>query len=136
MAHLVLGSAMFWLMPLSHLVLILMTLGDKVMIMVLIWKENIRGFKAGCVKLIQEPNVLVIVLILLFVIWPSLALKLSLFWEMTAKEIFEFVTEGDCYPCTSIAYRILFTMPVTVASAERSFSKLKLLKNYLRSTMS
>jgi hypothetical protein len=27
-------------------------------------------------------------------------------------------------------------MPMTVASAERSFSKLKLLKNYLRSTMS
>jgi hypothetical protein len=27
-------------------------------------------------------------------------------------------------------------MPVTVASAERSLSKLKLLKNYLRSTMS
>jgi hypothetical protein len=40
----------------------------------------------------------------------------------------------DCYPNISIAYRILFT--VTVASAERSFSKLKLLKNYLRSTMS
>jgi hypothetical protein len=31
---------------------------------------------------------------------------------------------------------ILFTMPVTVASAERTFSKLKLLKNYLRSVMS
>jgi hypothetical protein len=27
-------------------------------------------------------------------------------------------------------------MPMTVASAEKSFSKLKLLKNYLRSTMS
>jgi hypothetical protein len=30
----------------------------------------------------------------------------------------------------------LFTIPVTVASDERSFSKLKLLKNYLRSSMS
>jgi hypothetical protein len=55
---------------------------------------------------------------------------------MTAMEIFEFVTKADCYPNASIAYRIMFTMTVTVASAERSFSKLKLLKNYLRSTMS
>ncbi|KAI4996884.1 hypothetical protein ZWY2020_052226 [Hordeum vulgare] len=50
-------------------------------------------------------------------------------------EIFESVREADGYPNISIAYRILFTMRVTVASAERSFSKLKLLKNYLRSTM-
>ena len=55
---------------------------------------------------------------------------------MSAMEIFEFVREADCYPNISIAYRILFTMPVTMASAERSFSKLKLLKNHLRSTMS
>lgn len=31
---------------------------------------------------------------------------------------------------------IFLTLPVSVASAERSFSKLKLIKNYLRSTMS
>ncbi|CAO2821129.1 unnamed protein product [Amaranthus hypochondriacus] len=55
---------------------------------------------------------------------------------MSAFEILEFVKAADCYPNVSIAYRILLTMPVTVASAERSFSKLKLLKNYLRSSMS
>ena len=51
-------------------------------------------------------------------------------------EIFEHVRELDCYPNMFIAYRILFTIPVTVASAKISFSKLKLLKNYLRFTMS
>ena len=39
------------------------------------------------------------------------------------------------YPNVIIAYRILLTIPVTFASAERSFSKLKLLLSYLRSTM-
>ena len=33
-------------------------------------------------------------------------------------------------------FKIFLTLPVTVASAERSFSKLKLIKNYMRSTMS
>lgn len=36
----------------------------------------------------------------------------------------------------SIALRIFCTLPVTVAGGERAFSKLKLIKNYLRSTMS
>ena len=39
------------------------------------------------------------------------------------------------YPNTAIALRLLTTLPVTVASCERSFSKLKLIKTYQRSTM-
>jgi hypothetical protein len=54
---------------------------------------------------------------------------------MSALEILQFVKAADCYPNFSIAYHILLTISVTVASAERSFSKLKLLKNCLRSTM-
>jgi len=42
----------------------------------------------------------------------------------------------ELYPKCSIALRTLITMPVTVASAERSFSKLKLIKLYLRATIS
>lgn len=38
------------------------------------------------------------------------------------------------YPNTVVALRILVTLPV--ASGERSFSKLKLIKTYLRSTLS
>lgn len=42
----------------------------------------------------------------------------------------------DLYPNLSIALRLLLTLPVTVASGERSFSTLKRLKTYLRSSMS
>jgi hypothetical protein len=42
----------------------------------------------------------------------------------------------EIYPNITISLRIVLTIPVTVASAKRSFSKLKPIKNHLRSTMS
>ena len=42
----------------------------------------------------------------------------------------------ESFPNTCIALRILITINVTVAFAEKSFSKLKLIKSNLRSTMS
>ena len=39
------------------------------------------------------------------------------------------------FPNISVALRIFLTLPATVASAERSFSKLKLIKKYLRSIL-
>ena len=38
-------------------------------------------------------------------------------------------------PGVAIVFQIFLTLPVTVATAERSFSKLKLIKNYLSSSM-
>jgi hypothetical protein len=41
----------------------------------------------------------------------------------------------DLYPNIWVSLRIILTMPVSVASGERSFSKLKLIKTYLRSSV-
>lgn len=38
-------------------------------------------------------------------------------------------------PNTIIAYGILLTIPISVATAQRSFSKLQIVKNYLRNRM-
>jgi len=57
---------------------------------------------------------------------------------MNALDILQYLLSNDLiniFPNLSISLRILLTMPVTVATGERSFSKLKVIKNYLRSTM-
>ena len=46
-----------------------------------------------------------------------------------------YIKRLESFPNTCIAFRILLTIPVTVASTERIFSKLKLIKSYLRSIM-
>ena len=56
--------------------------------------------------------------------------------ENTPINVLNYLKRLDSFPNAYIAYRILLTIHVTVASAERSFSKLKLIKSYLRSTMS
>lgn len=45
-------------------------------------------------------------------------------------------TLSASFPKVCTAYILFTTLPVTTATAERSFSKLKLIKSYLRSTMS
>lgn len=55
------------------------------------------------------------------------------------KQLLQYITHNnlkEIYPNIYIVIRILLTIPISTASAERSFSKLKLIKNYLRSTMS
>ena len=42
----------------------------------------------------------------------------------------------DSFPNTCITYKILLTILVIIASAKRSFLKLKLIKSYLRSIIS
>ncbi|GFX19227.1 dimer_Tnp_hAT domain-containing protein [Trichonephila clavipes] len=48
-------------------------------------------------------------------------------------ELLKFVSNLDFAPNLGIVLRILLTLPVSVASGEKSFSKLKLIKKFLRS---
>lgn len=58
--------------------------------------------------------------------------------QMLPYDILTHIIKNDlvsCFPNFAIALRIFLTLPISVASGERSFSKLKIIKNYLRSTM-
>ena len=55
-----------------------------------------------------------------------------------ALDLLQWIVKGrftESFPNLSIVLRIFLTMCVSIASCERSFSKLKLIKTYLRSTM-
>ncbi|XP_022171743.1 uncharacterized protein LOC111034716 [Myzus persicae] len=57
----------------------------------------------------------------------------------TIKELCLYLIENDLsslYSEVVTSCIIFLSLPVTVASAERSFSKLKLIKNYLRNSIS
>ena len=59
--------------------------------------------------------------------------------NLKACEILTFLIANDMhvvFPNVSTLYKLFMTLPVSRATAERSFSRLKLIKSYLRSTMS
>ena len=56
--------------------------------------------------------------------------------ENSPINVLNYVKRLESFPNACIAFRILLIILVTIASAERSFSKLRLIKSYLRSTMS
>ena len=56
--------------------------------------------------------------------------------ENTPINVLNYLKRIDSCPNAYIAYRILLTIPVMLVYAKRSFSKLKLIKFYLRFTMS
>ena len=53
------------------------------------------------------------------------------------EELLEFIQYGDesIFPNLRIAIQIMLTIAVSIASCERSFSKLKLILSYLRASM-
>jgi hypothetical protein len=54
------------------------------------------------------------------------------------RDMFKFIVQrklSEVYPDLFILLKIIMTVPATTASAERGFSRLKLIKTYLRTTM-
>lgn len=55
--------------------------------------------------------------------------------ELIELLLIKFISLASSFPEVITACFLFLTLPVTTATAERSFSKLKLIKNYLRTSM-
>ena len=55
--------------------------------------------------------------------------------ENSLINVLNYIKMLESFPNACIAFKILLTILVTIAFTKRSFSKLKLIKSYLRSTM-
>ena len=56
--------------------------------------------------------------------------------ENSLINVLNYIKRLESFPNACITFKILLTIPVTVTFTERNFSKLKLIKSYLRSIMS
>ena len=56
--------------------------------------------------------------------------------EISPINVLNYIKRLKSFPNACITFRILLTIHITVTSAKRSFLKLKLIKSYLKSTMS
>ncbi|CAF1536423.1 unnamed protein product [Didymodactylos carnosus] len=63
-------------------------------------------------------------------------LKLKISNCIDMNEACDLMKRNNRYPRAQLVFKYLLTIPVSIATNERSFSKLKIIKNYLRTTMS
>lgn len=70
-----------------------------------------------------------------FEFWKAKCERLSNVGPRAASDLIKICSQ-ETFPHVNFLFRLLLTLPTGIAEAERSFSTIKRLKNWLRSTMS